>query len=180
MLCVSTTEGHIFLTPGCKFCDAMPRTSLLQFDRPVLCNQEDSQKTKKGTQMAGLYFFPFLTCRMGPKPSALETRSDPEAALFKRLDSLQARDHVQLRPGRILVAVYGDNWYGPIAQYCHQHASTVPSCAVSILQHHVNRKMWKNNMCNLYAQSCNAPMVCQYVQVITKRNTTRRQLINHA
>ena len=77
---------------------------------------------------------------MGPKPSALETGSDPEAALFKRLDSLQARDHVPLRPGRILVAVYGDNWYSPIAQYCHQHAVTVPSCAaVCLLQHDVNR-----------------------------------------
>ncbi len=68
--------------------------------------------------MAGLYFFPFLTCRMGPKPSALETGSDPEAMLFKRLDSMQARDHVQLRPGRILVAVYGDNWSASPAQFC--------------------------------------------------------------
>jgi len=80
--------------------------------------QEDSQKTKKGMQMAGLYFFPFLTCRMGPKPSALETGSDPEAMLFKRLDSMQARDHVQLRPGRILVAVYGDNWSASPAVLC--------------------------------------------------------------
>jgi len=38
--------------------------------------------------------------------------------LFKRLDSMQARDHVQLRPGRILVAVYGDNWSASPAQFC--------------------------------------------------------------
>ena len=55
---------------------------------------------------------------MGPKPSALETGSDPEAMLFKRLDSMQARDHVQLRPGRILVAVYGDNWSASPALVC--------------------------------------------------------------
>ncbi len=55
---------------------------------------------------------------MGPKPSALETGSDPEAMLFKRLDSMQARDHVQLRPGRILVAVYGDNWSDSLAIVC--------------------------------------------------------------
>ena len=55
---------------------------------------------------------------MGPKPSALETGSDPEAMLFKRLDSMQARDHVQLRPGRILVAVYGDNWSDSPAIVC--------------------------------------------------------------
>lgn len=68
--------------------------------------------------MAGLYFFPFLTCRMGPKPSALETGSDPEVMLFKRLDSMQPREHVQLRPGRILVAVYGDNWSPSPAPVC--------------------------------------------------------------
>lgn len=95
------------------------RFKLLLFEQAVdtqweLLTQEDSQKTKKGMQMAGLYFFPFLTCRMGPKPSALETGSDPEAMLFKRLDSMQARDHVQLRPGRILVAVYGDNWFNRV------------------------------------------------------------------
>ena len=60
--------------------------------------------------MAGLYFFPFLTCHMGPKPSVMDTSKDPEAILFKRLDGLQAREHVQLRPGKVLVAVYGDNW----------------------------------------------------------------------
>jgi len=38
--------------------------------------------------------------------------------LFKRLDSMQARDHVQLRPGRILVAVYGDNWSASPALVC--------------------------------------------------------------
>ena len=60
--------------------------------------------------MAGLYFFPFLTCHMGPKPPVMDTSKDPEAILFKRLDGLQAREHVQLRPGKVLVAVYGDNW----------------------------------------------------------------------
>ena len=85
--------------------------ALAMFDQSALpLIQEDSQKSKKGVHMTGLYFFPFMTCRMGPKASALETASDPEARLFNRLEGLQARDHVHLRPGRILVAVYGDNW----------------------------------------------------------------------
>ena len=72
--------------------------------------QEDSQKGKKGMQMAGLYFFPFLTCILGPKPSVLENDPTPGGNLFKRLDSLQAREHIDIEPGNTLVAVYGDSW----------------------------------------------------------------------
>ena len=72
--------------------------------------QEDSQKGKKGMQMAGLYFFPFLTCTLGPKPSVLENDPTPGGNLFKRLDSLQAREHIDIEPGVTLVAVYGDSW----------------------------------------------------------------------
>lgn len=95
------------------------RFKLLLFEQATdgqweLLTQEDSQKTKNGVQMAGLYFFPFLTCRMGPKPSTLASASDPESMLFNRLEGLQARDHVPVRPGRILVAVYGDNWFNRV------------------------------------------------------------------
>lgn len=72
--------------------------------------QEDSQKGRKGMHTAGLYFFPFLTCTMGPKPSMLEMDSMPGGNLFKRLDTLQARNLIDIQPGRTLVAVYGDSW----------------------------------------------------------------------
>lgn len=72
--------------------------------------QEDSCKSKKGSQMAGLYIFPWQTCSIGPKPSALETANNPEAVLFQHLESLQPREQIHVHPGRILVAVYGDNW----------------------------------------------------------------------
>lgn len=44
-----------------------------------------------------------------PKPSALETADDPEAILFKRLDTMEPREAVTLKPGTLLIAVYGDN-----------------------------------------------------------------------
>ena len=72
--------------------------------------QEDSMKAKKHTHVAGLFFLPFATYSVGPKPSPLETADGgPEAVLFKRLQGLRRREQVSLKPGRIMVAVYGDN-----------------------------------------------------------------------
>lgn len=76
----------------------------------ALCIQEDSCKSKKGWQVAGLYMFPWQTCSIGPKPSALETANNPEAQLFQHLESMQPREAIVVHPGRLLVAVYGDNW----------------------------------------------------------------------
>lgn len=47
-----------------------------------------------------------------PKPSPLENAEDPEGILFKRLDSLEPREAVTLKPGTLLIAVYGDNVSG--------------------------------------------------------------------
>eukprot|EP00891_Asterochloris_glomerata_P001879 jgi/Astpho2/1879/e_gw1.00038.140.1_t len=74
--------------------------------------QEDSVKAKKHTHVAGLFFLPFATYSVGPKPSPLETADGgPEAVLFKRLQGLRQREQVSLKPGRIMVAVYGDNYF---------------------------------------------------------------------
>jgi hypothetical protein len=73
-------------------------------------------QVRKATQIAGLYFLRCETFAIGPKPSPLETADFPENVLFRRLDSMQPREKPvsELRPGRLLVAVYGDNWCGAL------------------------------------------------------------------
>ncbi|KAK9820520.1 hypothetical protein WJX72_011236 [[Myrmecia] bisecta] len=75
-----------------------------------LLMQEDSYKVHKVT-IAGLYFLQFATYGLGAKPTPLDTANDPEAVLFKRLDSLQQREMVTLKPGKLVIGVYGDNFF---------------------------------------------------------------------
>lgn len=79
-------------------------------DMIVLPLQEDSTKQKNNVQVAGLYCLRCPTHRVGPRLSTLETANHPEAQLFRRLDSLTQREPLTLQPGRLLLAVYGDNW----------------------------------------------------------------------
>eukprot|EP00193_Tetraselmis_chui_P000485 CAMPEP_0177763588 /NCGR_PEP_ID=MMETSP0491_2-20121128/6950_1 /TAXON_ID=63592 /ORGANISM="Tetraselmis chuii, Strain PLY429" /LENGTH=424 /DNA_ID=CAMNT_0019279703 /DNA_START=143 /DNA_END=1417 /DNA_ORIENTATION=- len=80
-------------------------------NRLGLSLQEDCSKTGKQFTTAGLFFLQFDTFSLGPKPSALETAEDPEAELFRRLDSLRKRETSSLQPGTHIFAVYGDNWF---------------------------------------------------------------------
>ncbi|KAK9838663.1 hypothetical protein WJX74_000967 [Apatococcus lobatus] len=107
--------------------------------------QEDSQEAQR-ISTAGIYVLPFDTHRLGPKPSMLQmsqiSRSghDPFEMAFRRLDTLQPRDHVRLQPGQVLVAVVGDNWFKrvnfelqalslPAGSSSHGHAPGSPAMA---------------------------------------------------
>ena len=69
-------------------------------------------QVKKNMQVAGLYFLHCNTYHIAPKPTQLEIAEYPENALFRRLESMQPREKpLQLEPGQILLAVYGDNWW---------------------------------------------------------------------
>lgn len=69
-------------------------------------------QAKKNMQVAGLYFLHCNTYHIAPKPTQLEIAEYPENALFRRLESMQPREKpLQLEPGQILLAVYGDNWW---------------------------------------------------------------------
>lgn len=57
-----------------------------------------------------MYFLPHATYSVGPKVSPMEIQEDPESALFRRLTNMRPREMLPIKPGRILVAVYGDNW----------------------------------------------------------------------
>ncbi|BDA43789.1 probable chaperone protein DnaJ at N-terminal half [Coccomyxa sp. Obi] len=77
--------------------------------------QEDSIRVRKNTQIAGLYFLQCETYHIGPRPSPLDTADYPENILFKRLESMQPREKpLTLRPGKLLLAVYGDNWFNRV------------------------------------------------------------------
>ena len=77
----------------------------------IICHVQ----VRKSTQIAGLYFLHCDTFRVGPKPTPLETADFPENVLFRRLDSRAPREKpvASLRPGVLLLAVYGDNWSAP-------------------------------------------------------------------
>lgn len=68
-------------------------------------------QVKKNTQIAGLYFLHCNTYHIAPRLTQLEIAEYPENALFRRLESMQPREKpLQLKPGQLLLAVYGDNW----------------------------------------------------------------------
>lgn len=102
--------------------------------------QEDSVKTAKGMQMAGLYFLPFETMSVGPRPSPLEVAEDPEAVLFRRLEGLRERDTASLTPGRLLIAVYGDNW------------SVLPAGKLSFAEHVCQTTSQQQIVCSVQQQ----------------------------
>ena len=72
--------------------------------------QEDSTKQKNNVQVAGVFCLLCATHRIGPRLTTLETADNPEAQLFRRLDSMTQRESLHLHPGPLLLAVYGDNW----------------------------------------------------------------------
>lgn len=71
--------------------------------------QEECFKVKKQT-VAGLYFLHMKTCDVGAVQSSMELGGVPEAVLFRRLDRLKERETPNIKPGQLLLAVYGDNW----------------------------------------------------------------------
>uniref|UniRef100_A0A061R382 Chaperone protein dnaj 15-like n=1 Tax=Tetraselmis sp. GSL018 TaxID=582737 RepID=A0A061R382_9CHLO len=73
--------------------------------------QEDSTKTGKAGTTAGLFFLPFETYSLQHKLNPMEVADEPEAMLFKRLESLRPRETCALAPGKHTFAVYGDNWF---------------------------------------------------------------------
>ena len=79
-------------------------------------------------QIAGLYFLHCNTYHIAPKPTQLEIAEYPENALFRRLESMQPREKpLQLEPGQILLAVYGDNWWVQLLLLTHI-SWAYPSC----------------------------------------------------
>lgn len=79
--------------------------------------QEECFKVKKQT-VSGLYFLHCKTCEVGPAPSVMDLGGVPEAALFRRLDKLAEREAPNIKPGKLLIAVYGDNWCAPSIPCC--------------------------------------------------------------
>ena len=72
--------------------------------------QEDSTLLGKQGNVAGIFFFDFPTYSLGQPPSTIATAKDPEAALFRRLETLEPRDTCSIQPGEHVFAVYGDNF----------------------------------------------------------------------
>jgi len=78
---------------------------------PITLLQEDSMPTHRGPSLAGLFFTQDKTYQLGPKLSRGDAiKLSPESATFQRLDSLVPREHIDVRPGKLLLAVYNDNW----------------------------------------------------------------------
>lgn len=73
-------------------------------------SQEDSTKQKNSVQVAGAFCLSCTTHSMGPRLTTLETADNPENQLFRRLDSMAQREPLRVKPGTLLLAVYGDNW----------------------------------------------------------------------
>ncbi|KAK9812032.1 hypothetical protein WJX73_010432 [Symbiochloris irregularis] len=80
-------------------------------DQWELVLQEDSTKQKNSVQVAGAFCLSCTTHSMGPRLTTLETADNPENQLFRRLDSMTQREPLRVRPGTLLLAVYGDNWF---------------------------------------------------------------------
>ena len=71
--------------------------------------QADSELCEN-SNMAGIFFFDFSTYSVGPPPSAMTAKEDPESILFRRLDRLERRHTARILPGDHVFAVYGDNF----------------------------------------------------------------------
>ncbi|CAG9460344.1 unnamed protein product [Pedinophyceae sp. YPF-701] len=92
---------------------------------------EESCRHLKGASVVGMYFLEFPTHDLGPGPAAQEIVDEPESAIFRRLDSLEARERVHLTPGEYLVGVYGDNW---VKRSAFQLEATLQGAAFATLQ----------------------------------------------
>ena len=71
--------------------------------------QEDSAAVKQGMSLASVFCMSDRMYQVGHKP-LLEVASNPEAQLFLRLESLVPREQLHVKPGRLVIAMYGDNW----------------------------------------------------------------------
>lgn len=78
--------------------------------------QENSVPTQKGPSLAGLFFLHDRTYAIGPGKGGPEAKMNTENQLFQKLDTMAPREHISIQPGKMMVAVYNDNWYNPS---CH-------------------------------------------------------------
>jgi len=100
----------------CAYSSIGSRFKVLLFENAAgawdLQEQEDSMPTHRGPSLAGLFFTQDKTYQLGPKLSRGDAiKLSPESATFQRLDSLVPREHIDVRPGKLLLAVYNDNWF---------------------------------------------------------------------
>ncbi|KAG8500637.1 hypothetical protein CXB51_004454 [Gossypium anomalum] len=79
-----------------------------------LALQEDSAKTGKVTS-AGMYFLGFPVYCLDQTTNSVATAKDPDAAFFKRLDGFQPCEITELKPGKHVFAVYGDNFFKSVS-----------------------------------------------------------------
>ncbi|XP_020587580.1 chaperone protein dnaJ 16-like [Phalaenopsis equestris] len=87
---------------------------LLYFEQEVngglsLALQEDSRKTGKMSS-AGMFFLCFPVYRFDQTKSMAVVK-DPDAAFFRKLDGFQPCEINELKAGRHIFAVYGDNFF---------------------------------------------------------------------
>ncbi|XP_011620920.1 chaperone protein dnaJ 16 isoform X1 [Amborella trichopoda] len=75
-----------------------------------LALQEDGAKTGKVTS-AGMYFLRFPVYRLDQTANAILAAKDPDAAFFKKLDGFQPCEITELKAGKHVFAVYGDNFF---------------------------------------------------------------------
>ncbi|CAN6477761.1 unnamed protein product [Victoria cruziana] len=75
-----------------------------------LALQEDSSRTGKITS-AGMYFLRFPVYRLDRTINSMALAKDPDAAFFKKLDGFQPCEITELKAGRHVFAVYGDNFF---------------------------------------------------------------------
>mmetsp|Transcript_10383 Transcript_10383/g.31263 ORF Transcript_10383/g.31263 Transcript_10383/m.31263 type:complete len:409 (-) Transcript_10383:1044-2270(-) len=77
-----------------------------------LLAQDDSTKMAK-QRVASFMHLHLTTAELGPMGSPIETGGDLEALLFKRLEGVRKRPTMPFKPGPLLIAAYGDNWFKP-------------------------------------------------------------------
>ncbi|XWS22544.1 hypothetical protein CRYUN_Cryun29cG0045700 [Craigia yunnanensis] len=75
-----------------------------------LALQEDSAKTGKVTS-AGMYFLGFPVYHWDQTVNSVAAAKDSDTAFFKKLDGFQPCEITELKPGRHVFAVYGDNFF---------------------------------------------------------------------
>lgn len=99
---------------GCQIyfvCTLQPLKERLLGEAPHTASlQEDSAPTHRGMSLAGLFFSETKTYIIGPKKGGPEAKLNAENQLFQRLDTMLPREHIKVQPGKLVFAVYNDNW----------------------------------------------------------------------
>lgn len=95
--------------------DLLKRNTISKTIRPFVkprdpASQEDSISMYNGSSFAALFLSSDRTYVIQPAAGGPEAKANVENQLFQRLDTMFPREHVRVRPGKILVAVYNDNW----------------------------------------------------------------------